>query len=170
MEWLQAKWSPYVVGASIGVLSWFAFLLSNRPIGCSTAFVRVVGLVERALLGTKAMEKPYYRKFPPVVDWEVVLLIGLGIGSLTSALVSGTFRVEWVSSLWASSIGTSAGLRWIVALVGGVLVALGARWAGGCTSGHSISGGLQLAASSWLATLCFFAAGVATTMLVHRAF
>jgi uncharacterized membrane protein YedE/YeeE len=170
MEWLQGKWSPYIVGACIGVLSWCAFLLSNRPIGCSTAFVRVVGLIERALLGKKTMEKPYYRRFVPSVDWEVMLLIGLGIGSLTSALISGTFRFEWVSSLWEASFGPSAGLRWIVALAGGVLVAIGARWAEGCTSGHSISGGLQLADSSWLATLCFFASGVATALLIHRVF
>jgi hypothetical protein len=47
---------------------------------------------------------------------------------------------------------------------------IGARWAGGCTSGHGISGTLQLAVSSWLAVLCFFAGGVATAMILYQAF
>ena len=37
MEWLKmAQWSPYAVGIGIGVLSWLAFLLSDKPIGCVT--------------------------------------------------------------------------------------------------------------------------------------
>lgn len=168
MEWLRQEWSPYVVGACIGALSWFAFLLSDRPLGCSTAFVKVAGMIDKSVSGAKAADRAYYRKFVPVVDWEIMLVLGLGLGSLIGSLVSGTFRVEWVSPFWASSVGTAPALRWIVALVGGALVVFGARWAGGCTSGHSISGGLQLAVSSWLATLCFFATGIASAMLVHR--
>jgi uncharacterized membrane protein YedE/YeeE len=48
------------------------------------------------------------------------------------------------------------------------LLAYGARLAGGCTSGHGISGALQLSVSSWIALACFFIAGVATAMLLYR--
>jgi uncharacterized membrane protein YedE/YeeE len=44
----------------------------------------------------------------------------------------------------------------------------GARWAGGCTSGHGISGGLQLALSGWVAVMTFFASGIATAMLIFN--
>ena len=44
----------------------------------------------------------------------------------------------------------------------------GARWAGGCTSGHGISGMLQLAVSSWLAATSFFVGGIATAMLIFK--
>ncbi len=168
MEWLRQEWSPYAVGACIGVLSWFAFLLSDRPIGCSTAFVKITGLVERAATRGKAMDKAYYRKFVPALDWELMLILGLGIGSFLGAVASGTFEWTWASPLWAANVGPSPVLRWVFALIGGALVVFGARWAGGCTSGHSISGGLQLAASSWLATMCFFATGIVAAMLVHR--
>jgi hypothetical protein len=47
---------------------------------------------------------------------------------------------------------------------------MGARWAGGCTSGHGISGTLQLAVSSWLATLSFFAGGIVTALLLYKVF
>jgi len=54
--------------------------------------------------------------------------------------------------------------------VGGVILGMGARWAGGCTSGHGISGTLQLAVSSWLAVICFFIGGIVTAMVIYRVF
>jgi uncharacterized membrane protein YedE/YeeE len=44
----------------------------------------------------------------------------------------------------------------------------GSRWAGGCTSGHGISGTLQLAVSSWLAALFFFVGGIASATLIFH--
>ena len=38
-------WSPYVVGALIGVLVWLTFLLSDKPVGASTAYARIAGLI-----------------------------------------------------------------------------------------------------------------------------
>jgi hypothetical protein len=43
----------------------------------------------------------------------------------------------------------------------------GARWAGGCTSGHGISGTLQLAVSGWLAVVAFFASGGLTAYIKY---
>jgi uncharacterized membrane protein YedE/YeeE len=43
----------------------------------------------------------------------------------------------------------------------------GARWAGGCTSGHGISGVLQLAVSGLISAACFFAGGIATAFLLY---
>ena len=46
MEWLRMQhWSPYAVGIGIGVLSWLTFVLSDKPIGCSTAFARFSGMI-----------------------------------------------------------------------------------------------------------------------------
>jgi uncharacterized membrane protein YedE/YeeE len=58
--------------------------------------------------------------------------------------------------------------RVAVALLGGVLLGIGARWAGGCTSGHGISGTLQLAVSSWIAAACFFIGGIAAAFFIFR--
>ncbi|MOA68345.1 putative inner membrane protein [compost metagenome] len=55
-----------------------------------------------------------------------------------------------------------------MAFVGGAIMAFGARLAGGCTSGHAISGALQLSVSSWVALVCFFVAAVATAHLLYR--
>lgn len=52
--------------------------------------------------------------------------------------------------------------RYAAAFFGGVILIYGARMAGGCTSGHGISGGLQLAVSSWIFFIAMFASGVVT--------
>ena len=168
MEWLSLpKWPAMVVGVSIGLLECLTFLLLDKPIGCSTAFARTGGMIERAL-GRPVMEKPYYKLFPPVVDWEWVFVAGIPLGAFLAASLSGEFRLEWVPPLWRQIFGPGVPLRLATAAAGGFLVGLGARWAGGCTSGHGISGSLQLAVSSWLASAAFFAGGILSARLLFR--
>jgi uncharacterized protein len=171
MEWLGLKqWSPYVVGVGVGLLSCVAFLLSDKPIGCSTAFSRTSGMIESLFRGGKVAEKAYYKKFAPSIDWEWMLVLGIFIGAFISARLSGDLRVEWVPPKWSITFGNNPILRWVVALIGGIVMGVGARWAGGCTSGHGISGTLQLAVSSWLAVICFFIGGIATALLIYHVF
>lgn len=169
MNWLtSARWSPYAVGVGIGILSWFTFLLSDKPIGCSTAFARTGGMIEKLFRKNKVKQNPYYQKFTPTVDWEWMLVLGVIIGSFLSSLTSGSFHLQWVPALWLAAFGSSPILRILVALGGGVLMGFGARWAGGCTSGHGISGTLQLAVSSWIAVIFFFLGGIVTAMLLFN--
>ena len=169
MDWLMmSRWSPYVAGAGIGLLSCLTFLLSDKPIGCSAAFARSSGMIEKLFRGQKTAQKPYYRLFAPVVDWEWMLVLGVVVGAFLSARLSGQFDLRWVPDRWASAFGPSGVVRVVAALAGGVFVGFGARWAGGCTSGHGISGSLQLAVSGWLAVMCFFAGGIATAMVMFK--
>lgn len=169
MEWLRMEqWSPYTVGIGIGVLSWLTFVLSDKPIGCSTAFTRTSGMIEKLFRGKKIAEKPYYRKFAPTIDWEWLLVVGVIIGAFISSKLSGRFELSWVPAQWGSAAGESPIYRWLISLIGGIIMGFGARWAGGCTSGHGISGTLQLAVSSWLAAICFFAGGIVTAMFVYK--
>ena len=169
MQWLtMAKWSPYVVGIGIGILSWLTFLLSDRTIGCSTPFARFSGMIERLFRGDQVLKRPYFIKFVPAIGWDSMLVLGILIGAFLSALLFGQCQLQWVPDLWQQTFGNTPLLRLVVALVGGVLMGIGSRWAGGCTSGHGISGTLQLAVSSWLAAICFFIGGIATAMLIFR--
>ncbi len=169
MSWLQMEtWSAYAVGIGIGLLCWISFLLSDQALACSTAFSRSAGMLERVFRGKKVDERPYYRTFVPEIEWGWMLVLGVLIGSFVSARLSGSFRPEWVPGLWETTFGGSPLLRVGVAFVGGALLGLGARWAGGCTSGHGISGTLQLALSSWIAAACFFAGGILTAMLIFK--
>lgn len=169
MEWLSLeRWSPYIVGIGIGILSWLAFLLSDRPIGCSTAFARTSGMIQRLFRGVKVKEMPYYQKFAPTIEWEWMLVFGIVIGAFISAKLSGQFKFQWLPDKWIKTFGNAITPRLIVALIGGIIIGIGSRWANGCTSGHGISGTLQLAISSWLAAICFFIGGIVTAMFIFK--
>lgn len=159
-------WSPYLVGVGIGLLICLAFVLSDRPIGCSTAFVKAYGLIEQLVRGRKVQEKEYYRKFPPRIDWQFMIVPGIVIGAFISSFLSGTFGFFIIPPLWAAQFGDSAVLRILAALAGGILLGFGARWAGGCTSGHGLSGSLQLSVGSILSAACFFVGGIAMAMIL----
>lgn len=165
---VQQRWSAYVVGIGIGILSWLTFLLSNKALGISTSYVRTFGMLEKVFRGTKIDQMRYFKKYAPKIDWGWMLVVGVLIGAFLSAVTSGDFRWERVPPIWQDRVGDSTVVRWLVALVGGIVMGIGARWAGGCTSGHGISGTLQLAVSSWLAAICFFVGGVATAMLLFH--
>jgi uncharacterized protein len=163
-----ATWSPYIAGAGIGILSCLAFVLSDRPIGCSTAFVKLRGLIGRTLNTEKTDRMDYYKEIPPRVDWALMIIPGVMIGAFISVLLSGSFHLLWVPSLWTATFGPDPLLRVVVALAGGVLLGFGARWAGGCTSGHGINGSIQLSLASMVTAACFFAGGIATALLLFR--
>lgn len=162
----QVRWSPYAVGIGIGVLSWFTFLISRKPLACSTTFAKTSGMIERVFRGENVDLKPYYQKEKLLVDWQWMLVAGIVIGSFISALLSGDFHWQWVPRVWENSFGSSPFLRVGVALLGGAVIGFGARWADGCTSGHGISGTLQLAVSSWISAACFFIGGILTAHLI----
>lgn len=161
MNWLrEVQWSPYVVGIGIGVLSWLTWLISKKPIGCSTSFARAAGMIEKVIRGKQVEDKLYYQEVTPAVDWQWMLVVGMVVGALISSLLSGDFHWLWIPSSWAAAFGTNTLLRVFVAFLGGILLGFGARWAGGCTSGHGISGTMQMAVSSWIAAICFFVGGI----------
>ena len=161
--------TPYLVGAAIGVLSWVVFAVVNQPIGMSTALSQVSGAAAQAVVGEEAVRaNPYWAKFAPKWDYGTVFLVGTFLGALASAVISRTLHLQVVPSVWAERFGPSAGQRMLGAFVGGVIAMYGARLAGGCTSGHGISGALQLALSSWVFLAVMFAAGIATASVMFR--
>ncbi|HUU76462.1 MAG TPA: YeeE/YedE thiosulfate transporter family protein [Methanoregulaceae archaeon] len=163
-----AQWVPYVAGAGIGLLICLAFILSDRPIGCSTAYVMAGGLIERALRGDRVNKMEYYRKFVPAVGWQFMIVPGIVIGAFISSYLTGTFSFDLVPPLWADTFGETPLFRILVALAGGTLLGIGSRWAGGCTSGHGLSGSLQLSLGSIISAICFFAGGIVTAMLLFH--
>ena len=169
MDWLtEVRWSPYAAGIGIGILSCLTFLISKKAIGCSTAFARTSGMIQKFFLGKKMEKNLYYQEVKPVVDWEWMLVLGIVIGSFLSSLLSGDFHYQWVPSRWEIAFSADPFIRFIAALIGGICLGFGARWTGGCTSGHGISGTLQLTVSSWISTVCFFIGGTLTALVLYN--
>jgi len=168
------RWSPYWVGTGIGVLSWATFALMEKALGVSTTLVRAAGALEKVAMETHVYSNDYFVKYlgsqsasKPVIEWQFALVLMLPVGAWLAAWLSKDRFSETIPKLWAWRFGPSKSTRYWGAFLGGVIVLFGARLAGGCTSGHGISGGLQLAVSSWIFFLSMFASGVATAFLLY---
>ncbi len=120
MEWLRMEqWSPYICGAGIGVLSWLTFLLSDKPLGTSTTYVKTAGMLERLFRGDRVLEREFFKSTPPSIDWQWMLVLGIVIGSFLSAMAAGHARIVWVPEPWLTAFGAATWPRVIVAFMGG---------------------------------------------------
>lgn len=168
MKWIRKQeWSPYTGGIIIGLLSWFAFL-TVKPIGASTTFVRTAGMIEKIFAPEHVASLPYYIEKAPKIDWQWMLVLGILIGSFVSSRLSGSFHSLFVPPMWKIAFGPSRIKRWAVAFVGGIILMIGARMAGGCPTGHGLSGTLQLAVSGWIAVIFFFVGGIITAKWLYK--
>jgi hypothetical protein len=165
----KGRWNPYLVGVGIGVLSWLAFAVVNQPLGISTALSAASSVCAMPVMGSEGVAaNAYWAKTPFKLDGGMLFLISTFVGSLLSVLTARSFHVEKVSTTWAERFGNSTVKRMVAAFLGGIIIMYGARMAGGCTSGHGISGSLQLAVSSWVFFLTMFASGVVAALLLFR--
>ena len=164
------RWNPYVVGLGLGVLSWMAFAIVNMPLGISTPISSAASLCATPVMGGEAVARnAYWAKFPFKWDYHMLFLAGTFLGSLVSVMASRSFRLETVPRTWAERFGNSKRNRLIAAFLGGLIIMFGARMAGGCTSGHGISGSLQLAVSSWVFFLTLFGFGAGAAFILFGA-
>jgi hypothetical protein len=153
--------------ATLGVL--FGFLSAGAialygPIGVSGTYPRLVGATLRAITPEYAAANPYLVKMGTLVTPETMLVIGLLIGGFLSSRLFAGAKAPSVDRVHARE--TTDARRYVDAFVGGFLILFGARLAGGCTSGHIISGMTQLAVSSTIFAAAVFAGGIGTAKLM----
>jgi uncharacterized membrane protein YedE/YeeE len=157
---LRSKsWSPYAVGAGLGVLSWVAFATAGRGLGITTPFEHTAALVHAPA--------EYLAGHSPKIDWEWMLVLGVFLGSFLSSKLSRDRQHPVVPPAWQARFGESISLRLVFAFAGGLVMMLGARLALGCTSGHGITGTLQLAVSSWVFILLAFVFAIGTALMLY---
>jgi len=166
------SWSPYVVGIGVGVLSWFAFAFADQPLGVSTAFEHSAALIEKAVVPRAEHTNAYFAEKAeagksPKIGLGWMLVVGIFVGALLSSWLSGDRSREGVPALWRQRFGGNVPFRLAAAFFAGALMLFGARLADGCTSGHGISGSLQLAVSSWVFTAVFFATATVTALTLY---
>lgn len=164
------RWNPYLVGALIGLLSILTFSLADKPIGMSTGIAQASGACAVPLLGGETVAGNTYwaKKAIPAWDYGSLFVLGTAAGALISSLVSRSFHFGCVPSVWRDRFGPSVMKRLAASFAGGVIIMYGARLADGCTSGHGISGSLQLAVSSWTFFIVMFISGIGTAFALFR--
>jgi len=172
LEFLSRPWPWYVAGPLIGLTVPLLLIMGNKSFGisssmrhfCAACFPAkipffhyewkrevwnlffVVGIVCGGILAATVLNSPE----PVVIDEQLrAELASYGVTEINSIVPEQLFSFE--------SLMTARGF--MVMIVGGFLVGFGTRYAGGCTSGHSIMGISSLQLPSLVATICFMAGG-----------
>ena len=65
----DAAWSPYIVGAGIGVLSWLTFYFADKAIGASSFYATLAGFLGKLVAKKHTESLKYFQSNPPSVDW-----------------------------------------------------------------------------------------------------
>lgn len=163
----QKPMDPYLAGAFAGLLAVMSVAVAGKYLGASTTFARLGGAVEALVLPHRVEGLSYFQKYPFKIDWQLLFVAGIVLGSFLSSMFSGTFRFQAVPDMWNSHFGSSKIQRMIVAFIGGMIAIFGARLAGGCPSGHGLSGLMQMSLSGFVSLACFFIGGVIVARMLY---
>jgi uncharacterized protein len=179
LDILARPWPWYVAGPIIGLFVPALLLLGNRQFGISSNLRHLC-----AAIAPGAIEFFRY-DWRKTGLWNLAFLGGILAGSVIASRLIGTPDVgltpDTRATLAALGVRDFSGLvpgdlfSWsslltlrgaILIAGGGFLVGFGTAYAGGCTSGHAISGLAVLERASLLAVIAFFAGGLFGTYVL----
>ncbi len=165
-------WNPYLAGALVGIVLVLSVIVAGKYLGASTTFARAASVIEKAV-GIDYSQYEYFTtkkgKYGPgsLPNWQLMYVIGIALGAFAAARLSGTFKAKAVPEMWKKKFGSNPIKRGIVAFAGGTLGLIGARLAGGCPTGHGLSGISQLAVSGFIAMACFVIGAAITARFLY---
>jgi uncharacterized membrane protein YedE/YeeE len=179
-EFLLSPWPWYVVGPLIGLTVPLLLLIGNKALGISSSLRHLCAMCAPAKV-------PFFQYDWRDHAWNLFFVLGVFLGAVIAALgLNGVHAVDINPATREALVGLGitdfSGLMpadlfswqalatdwraWVFTVVGGFFVGFGTRYAGGCTSGHSIMGLSNLQWPSLVATCCFMAGGIFTTWVI----
>lgn len=138
-----------------------------QPLGVTTQYVRAIGGACAVACPDVAESSTYLQKEKITFGYGEMLVLGVPLGAFVVSLLSGRLGRGVVPGAWTARFGASGAGRMLGAFAGGFLLLFGARLAGGCTSGHVLSGVSQLAVSSLLFMATAFGAALLSTRFLY---
>lgn len=162
-------------GIALGLLLVLATALV-QPLGVSTQFVVTDAIVVHEVSPGFAEGNEYLSKYGEKENWGIgygwMLVFGMLVGGGVTARALRKRQPDAdkgsMPALWESAFGPSRIKRYLASFAGGFLLLFGARLAGGCTSGHMISGISQLALSSLIFGVVTFSVAILVAKLMYR--
>jgi hypothetical protein len=120
---------------------------------------------------TAETRNPFASLLPAPLVSQAALLVSIFLGGWIAAVTAGRFHLRLDMGDGFRQIVTDKPIEMIAALfLGGILVGFGTRLAGGCSSGHGLSGCGRLQPVSLLATAVFFGTAVVVSFLLWKVF
>jgi len=172
-----------------GLLLGFVFFLAVllvKPIGVSTQFVILDGIIGDAInseLVVKTEEGytssnaylakssgKYAKSVANPLNYSFVFVLAMMGGAFLSTLLRGGVEKseKRLPAIWYANYGDTPMKRYGVAFVGGFIALYGARLAGGCTSGHMMSGIMQTSLSGYIFTIGAFATAIPVALMMYK--
>ena len=151
-------------GAGLAVLNGLMFMniTTATPMGASSLFPWAGGIA----FGLQNSD--WVDSLKSSASWQIFFLGGAFLAGLVFSILRKEFRFKVIHARWEKYKGSSVLKRLLYAFAGGFLLIFGARMAGGCTSGHVITGGMQIALSSYLFAMFTFGGLLITGHLFYR--
>lgn len=137
----------YIAGPLLGLIIVALRATANRPLGALGGYI---DLAEHAMR-------------PRELGVTAFLMLGVVLGGALFATLNGTFSWTFVYNVTDPFLPSSPVAQSAVLLLAGVVIGIGARTAGGCTSGHGLCGVSLGSTASLVATMTFFATAVLLT-------
>ncbi len=182
---------PWKLGGALLALAFFAAVFFVKPIGVSTQFVILDGVIWDAINPRIVVEDAtsksgyaspnlylnksggkYAANIANPINYSFVFVIAMMAGALISASLKGdkpqTPEQKAMPQVWRDRFGDSAAKRYIICFIAGFIVLFGARLAGGCTSGHMMSGMMQTALSGYIFAAGAFLSGIPLAILMFK--
>ncbi len=160
-------WNPYVAGLGLGLVLLSAFVVMGRGLGASGAFNALVAAGLNAVAPGHAHTREWLASYfagggSPLKEWLVFEVLGVLVGALLSGLLA---RRVIIGVEKGPRVSTPVRLG--MAFLGGALMAIGAAFARGCTSGQALTGGSLLNVGSWAFMMMVFAGAYALAAFVR---
>ena len=173
------------IGGVLLGLVFFAAVLLVKPIGVSTQFVILNGIVADAVSPDfitatddgytspnaymAKSDGKYAKSAANPLNYSFIFVLAMAAGALASSLARGGVGEDGrLPAIWKANYGDTPWKRYAVAFLGGFIVLYGARLAGGCTSGHMMSGMMQTAVSGYIFAAGAFAAAIPVAMILYK--
>ncbi|MFW6063803.1 MAG: YeeE/YedE family protein [Chloroflexota bacterium] len=156
LEWLLQPWPWYISGPLLGLTVPLLLLLTGQNFGVSSS-LRHIGAA-----CAPGSDLPYLSKDYNWRDniWNIVFVGGVIIGAFIGNYLLSAEAFYFLPESYSSITGV------LLLFGGGILIGFGTRYAGGCTSGHTIMGISALNWVSLVATVFFFVGGLISTWLI----
>ncbi|MCO4763713.1 MAG: YeeE/YedE family protein [Myxococcales bacterium] len=156
-------WAGWAGGIGVGLVVALLYWTTGKGLGVSAAYGEVCGLAGSDFFKRGTFAGP---------RWRLFFALGLPIGGAIAVLTSGiSWAPTWdMGTLYPAVLPDSTWIRGGVLAAGGALIGIGARMAGGCQSGHAITGMALLNPPSVLAGGLFFVGGIVSVQTLFGLF
>lgn len=177
--------NKWIKGAIILAVSFLISIVLVKPVGVSTQFSVLGGIIQNTFDkdlitengdGTYSSTNDYYNKsdgklakaIKNPINYDFIFVLAIPLGSFIAYKTTKKEELEEENLVCEISENNSFVKQYGPSFVAGFLLLFGARFAGGCTSGHMMSGMMQSSVSGYVFAMVVFAVAIPTAFITRN--